>query len=199
MACNCAGFQRIIDWMDKFRDLSALDGLVHWAYRNCTAERRHAEFVYALKESLGFTTEQAELYTSTVLGQNTEAFADCVMTNGLRVVGSWIRGEQQGNVGSWLSTMKETWQFNEDLTYQHRIERYDSGITTGPFFQSSYSRPKISLERGIWTPPDTKLDALNLFVMSTDGFARSMTLEWIEKEKYNYRSCSIGGQRFGRE
>jgi hypothetical protein len=185
--------------MDNFRDLSALDGLVHSAYRNCTAEERHGVFVNALKKELGFTTEQAELYTSIVLGQNTESFADCVMTNGLRVIGSWVRGEQQGNVGSWLSTVKETWQFNEDLTYEHKIERYDSGITTGPFFQSSYSGPKISSERGIWAPPDTKLDKLNLFVMSTERFARSITLEWIEKEKYNYRSCSIGGKRFGRE
>src|SRR5262245_23329277 len=185
--------------MDNFRDLSALHGLVHSAYRNCAPEERHAKFVDTLKEVLGFTTEQAELYTSTVLGQNAESFADCVMTNGSRVIGSWVRGEQQGNVGSWLSTMKETWQFEEDLTYEHKVERYDSSITTGPFFQSSYSSPKVSVQRGIWAPPDTMLDELQLFVMSTDGFARSMTLEWIEKETYDYRACSIGGQRFGRE
>lgn len=106
-------------------------------------------FVYVLKKELGFTETQAELYTSMVLGQNAETSADCVMTNGLRVIGSWVRGEQEGNVGGWLSTMKETWQFNDDLTYEHKIERYESAITTGPFFQSSYSRPDINLERGI--------------------------------------------------
>jgi len=185
--------------MDNFRDLSALHGLVHSAYRNCTADERQAAFINALKKELGFTTEQAELYTSTVLGQNTESYADCVMTNGSRVIGSWIRGEQEGNVGSWLSTMKETWQFKDDLTYEHKIERYDSSITTEPFFQSSYSRPKMSLERGIWAPSDTMLDELKLFVMSTDSFARSITLQWIEKETYNYRACSIDGKRFGRE
>jgi hypothetical protein len=37
--------------------------------------------------------------------------------------------------------MKETWKFNVDLTYEHTTERYEGGITTGPFFQSSYSRP----------------------------------------------------------
>jgi hypothetical protein len=119
-------------------------------------------------------TTQADLYTSTVLCQNAEASADCVVTNGVRVIGSWVRGEQEGNVGGWLSTMKETWRFNEDLTYEHKIERYESGITTGPFFQSSYSRPEMSLERGIWAPPDTTLDELTLFAMSTDGFARSI-------------------------
>ena len=65
----------------------------------------------------------------------------------------WIRSEQEGNVGGWLSTTKETWQFNDDLTYGHKIERYEQSISTGPFFQSSYSRPKMSLERGIWGPP----------------------------------------------
>jgi hypothetical protein len=185
--------------MDNFRDLPALHGLVHSAYRNCTDEERHAKFVDTLKEVLGFTTEQAELYTSTVLGQNAPSFADCVLTNGSRVIGSWVRGEQEGNVGSWLSTMKETWQFNNDLTYEHKVERYDSSITAGPFFQSSYSSPKINLERGIWAPPDTMLDELKLFVMSTDGFARCITFQWVEKETYNYRSCSINGTRFGRE
>lgn len=185
--------------MDNFRDLAALHGLVLSAYRNCTDDERHVAFVNALKKELGFSEEQAELYTSTVLGQNEQSFADCVMTNGSRVIGTWVRGEQEGNVGSWLSTMKESWQFNDNLTYEHKIERYDSSITTGPFFQSSYSSPKISLERGIWAPPDTMLDELKLFVMSTDGFARCIKFQWIEKETYNYRSCSINGTRFGRE
>jgi len=185
--------------MDNFRDLSALHGLLRSAYEKCAAEERRAAFAYALQKELGFTTAQAELYTSTVLGQNAEGSADCVMTNGLRVIGSWVRGEQEGNVGGWLSTMKETWQFNDDLTYEHKTERHESAITTGPFFQSSYSSPNINLERGIWAPPDTTLDELTLFAMSTDGFARSIRLEWIEKETYNYRACLIDGKRFSRE
>ena len=116
--------------MDNFRDLSALHGLLRSAYEKCPAEERRGAFVYALKKELGFTKEQAELYTSTVLGQNAEGSADSVMTNGMRATGSWIRGEQEGNVGSWLSTMKETWQFKDDLTYEHKVERYDSSITT---------------------------------------------------------------------
>src|SRR5262245_55922386 len=103
--------------MEKFRDLSALQGLLRAVYEKCPAEERRIDFVYALKKELRYTTAQAELYTSTVLSQNTEASADCVMANGLRVAHRWIRSEQQGNVGSWLSTMQETWQFNENLTY----------------------------------------------------------------------------------
>jgi hypothetical protein len=43
------------------------------------------------------------------------------------------------------------------------------------------------------------LDQLKIFVMSTEGFARSMMLEWVEKETYNYRACTINMQRFRRE
>src|ERR1044072_5244222 len=121
--------------MDNWRDLSALHGLLRSAYEKCATDERRTAFAYALQKELGFTTDQAELYTSTVLGQNTERSADWVMTNGTRVTGSWVRGEQEGNVGSWLSTMKETWRFNDDLTYERKIERYESAITTGPFFQ----------------------------------------------------------------
>ena len=147
--------------MDNWRDLSALHGLLRSAHEKLAAEERRAAFVNVLKKELGLTTAQAELYTSIVLCQNAEGSADCVMTNGLRVTGSWIRGEQEGNVGGWLSTMKETWKFNDDLTYEHKIERYDSSISTGPFFQSSYSQPKISLEDGIWAPPDAYLMSLH--------------------------------------
>ena len=132
--------------MENFRDLAALRGLLRSTYEKCPTEERHAALVYALKKELGFTEAQAELYTSTVLSQNAEDSADCVMTNGMRVMGSWVRGEQEDNVGGWLSTMKETWQFSIDLTCEHKIERYDSGITIGSFFQSSYSRPKMNLE-----------------------------------------------------
>jgi hypothetical protein len=185
--------------MDNWRDLMALYGLLRTAYEKVQEGERRDVFTNVLQKQLEFPTSQAQLYTSIVLGQNTESSADWVKTNGLRVIGSWVRGEQQGNVGGWLSTMKETWQFNDNLTYARKIERYDQAITTGPFFQSSYSRPRISVEEGIWAPPDTTVDELKLFIMSTDGSARSMTFEWVEKEKYNYRACSINGQRFSRE
>jgi hypothetical protein len=95
--------------------------------------------------------------------------------------------------------MKETWTFNIDLTYEHKIERYESSISTGPFLQSSYSRPTGSVQSGIWAPPDWIRDQLDLFVMSSTGFARQMKLEWIDNSNCDYRACSIDGQRFGRE
>jgi hypothetical protein len=93
--------------------------------------------------------------------------------------------------------MKETWKFNVDLTYEHTTERYEGGITTGPFFQSSYSRPTGSVQRGISAPPDWIRDQLDLFVMSSEGFARQMKLEWVDNTNYDYRACSIDEQRFG--
>ena len=179
--------------MNYFHDVSALHRALGVLYRDAPSDERRATLSRFLEKVYGFTPDQASLFASTVLDQDAEGSADWVRTNGLRVTGSWIRGEQEGNVGAWLSTMKETWHFYIDLTYEHKIERYDSSITTGPFFQSSYSRPKMSLERGIWAPSDNRLDQLKLFVMSTEGFARPMMLEWSEKE-----ACTINMQKFGR-
>jgi hypothetical protein len=182
--------------MKFFRDVSRL----HQHLRDWEkfGDARRALLIQVL-EAWEFTSAQASLCTSIVLGKNADGSADWVTTNGSRVTGSWVRGEQQGNVGGWLSTMKETWQFDHDLTYTHKIERYESSISTGPFFQSSYSRPTMNVEGGIWAPPVTMLDQLELFVMSYNGFARSVKLKWIENEKYNYRACSIDGKRFSRE
>lgn len=185
--------------MNNFRDFSALHSVLRVEYEKVPRDARRADLAQAL-EGWGFTKEQASLYTSTVLCQNLEGSADWVTTNGLHVMGSWVRGEQQGVATAWLNTMKETWKFDDDLTYEHKIERYE-GYTSPPsqFIQSSYSRPTASVERGIWAPPDTILDQLKLFVMSSNGRERSMALEWIENDKYNYRACSIDGKRFSRE
>ena len=93
--------------------------------------------------------------------------------------------------------MKETWTFNIDLTYEHKIERYESNISTGPFLQSSDSRPTASVQSGVWAPPDWIRDQWDLFLMSSNGFARQMKLEWLDNSNCDYRACSIDGQRFG--
>lgn len=185
--------------MNNFRDLSALHDVLRATYEKLPRDERRVGLAQAL-EDWGFTKEQASLYASTVLCKNSEGSADWVTTNGLHVMGSWVRGEQQGIATAWLNTMKETWKFDGDLTYEHKIEKYE-GYTSPSWsvIQSSYSRPTVSVERGIWAPPDEILDQLKLFVMSSNGIARSMTLEWIENDNYNYRACSIDGNRFSRE
>ena len=184
--------------MNYFRDVSKLHDVLAVLYRDVSTEARRATLARFLEE-WGFTPEQASLFASTVLCRDAEGSADWVRTNAFHMSGSWVRGEQQGNVGSWLSTMKETWTFNVDLTYEHKIERYDSSITTGPFFQSSYSRPTGSVQSGIWAPPDWIRDQWDLFLMSSNGFARQLKLEWLDNSNCDYRACSIDGQRFGRE
>jgi len=182
--------------MNYFRDVSALHNVLGVLYEKAPPEARHAELSRLLEE-WGFTSDQASLCASTVLCRNEEGSADWMAANAGHIVGSWIRGEQEGAVGSWLSTMKETWKFNVDLTYEHTTETYEGGITTGPFFQSSYSRPTGSVQHGIWAPPDWIRDQLDLFVMSSEGFARQMKVEWVDNTNYDYRACSIDGQRFG--
>jgi len=184
--------------MNYFRDVSKLHDVLAVLYRDVPSEARRATLARFLEES-GFTPEQASLFASTVLCRDAEGSADWVRTNAFHVIGSWVRGEQQGNVGSWLSTMKETWTFNIDLTYEHKTERYESSISTGPFLQSSYSRPTASVQSGVWAPPDWIRDQWDLFVMSSNGFARQMKLEWLDNSNCDYRACSIDGQRFGRQ
>jgi len=184
--------------MNYFRDVSKLHDVLAVLYRDVLSEARPATLVRFLEE-LGFTPEQASLFASTVLCRDAEGSADWIRTNAFHVIGSWVRGEQQGNVGSWLSTMKETWTFNIDLTYEHKIERYESSISTGPFLRSSDSLPTASVQTGVWAPPDWIHDQWDLFLMSSNGFARQMRLEWVDNSNCDYRACSIDGQGFGRE
>ena len=182
--------------MNNFRDFSALHTVLRLAYEKVPPDARRASLAELL-ESWGFTKEQASLYASTVLCQNVESSADWAVTNGSRVLGSWVRGEQQGT--EWLNTMKETWKFDINLTYEHKIETYE-GYTTPSWtsVQSTYSQPTVNVERGIWAPPDWIRDQLDLFVLPLNGRARSMTLEWIDNHRFNYRACSIDGNRFAR-
>jgi len=181
-----------------FDDISALHHTLRVAYEQVPSEGRHAYLLQCL-ESWGLSKEQAQLCASNLLTQNVQGSADFARTNAMHVMGSWVRGEQEGAVGSWLSTMKETWKFNIDLTYVHKIERYESSISTGPFFQSSYSRPTTDSEWGVWAPPDTIVDQLKLFLMSSSRSARCMTFEWLDNRNGDYKAFSIVGNRFGRE
>ena len=184
--------------MNYFRDVSALHEVLAALYKDPPAEARRATLSGFLEE-WGFTPDQASLFASTVLCRNAEGSADWTAINAGHILGSWVRGQQEGAVGAWLSTIKETWTFSVDLTYEHKIEKYDSSITTGPFFQSSYSRPTGSVQSGIWAPPDWIRDQLELFVMSSNGFARQMKWEWIDNSNCDFKASSIDGQRFGRE
>ena len=123
--------------ISEYRSVRALHTALRLAYEKVPPDARRARLAELL-ESWGFTKEQASLYASTVLCQNVESSADWAVTNGSRVLGSWVRGEQQGT--EWLNTMKETWKFDINLTYEHKIETYE-GYTTPSwtYVQSTYS------------------------------------------------------------
>ena len=93
--------------MNYFRDVSALHNVLAVLYRDAPSEARGAALARFLEE-WGFTPEQASLFASTVLCRDAEGSADWTATNAGHIIGSWVRGEQEGAVGSWLSTMKET-------------------------------------------------------------------------------------------
>jgi hypothetical protein len=185
--------------MENFRDLSALCGVLRLMLEESPREERQAAFADALQKALGFASEPAGLYAATVFHENTGESPDRVLANGSWLTRTWVRGEQQGNVGAWLSTTTERWRFDEDLTYRYTFERIDTGLSSGPFFQSSYTKPRTNEQRGIWAPPDTQQDQFELFVMPFGGVARPLPFEWVEKEVYGYAACMIGGTRFTRE
>jgi hypothetical protein len=184
--------------MNNFRDVSALHSVLRAAYEKIPAELRRD----ALSECLvgwGFRGDHARLYASTVLSENTEGSADAVSTNVSNIVGSWARGTQEGSPSAWLNSMTETWKFDDDLTYEHRIDKYEGYVSPiGSPIPMSYSRPSRKVERGIWAAPDVRGDVLRLFVMSTEGAARTIRLVWVDKGKYTTPACTIDGERFAR-
>jgi len=44
-------------------------------------------------------------------------------------------------------------------------------------------KPTASVQSGIWAPPDWIRDQWNLFLMSSNGFARQIKLEWVDNSQ----------------
>ena len=64
--------------------------------------------------------------------------------------------------------MKESWKFNIDLTYEHKIEKYESSISTGPFVILVFTTDGKCSEWNLGTAGlDTR--SADLFVMSSEG------------------------------
>jgi hypothetical protein len=130
--------------MNYFGDVSALHEVLGMLYEKTPPEARRPELSRLLEE-WGFTPYQASLYASTVLCRNAEGSADWMRTNAGHIVGSWVRGAQEGAVGPWLSTMKETWTLNIDLTYEHKTDdpirlRIESDAREERLFLKLYAR-----------------------------------------------------------
>ncbi len=184
--------------MNYFTDVSGLHRVLTAVYENAPPEARRPSLAAFLEQN-GFTAAQASLFADTVLVRNAEGSADWTRTNVSHLCGTWMRSDQQGVVSGWLKTRIETLKFDWDMTYERKVERHED-YSTGfsPFFQSSYSRPSVDVERGVWSPPDALDQQIKVFIMSANGHARTLQLEWVDNHNYDYRACVIDGQRFSR-
>ena len=182
--------------MKNFKDISALHSVLSVVYSLGEGEVGRTAFAQWLQESLEFDARQAELYSSTVLTKNSNGSADWVSMNAYKVAGEWVRGNMGGSAGNLLVSKTETWQFNEDLTYQHKHESYEGYVSP---FGGSYSRPSSSSEFGIWAPSDRLEDELRIIAISQSGRSRPIRVGWLGATQTIPTSCTLDGERFARQ
>lgn len=182
--------------MKNFKDISSLHAVLSAVYTVGEGAVGRSAFTEFLREQFQFDVHQAELYSSTVLSRNSNGSADWVSMNGYKVAGEWARGDMSGSAGNLLVTKTETWQFNEDLTYQHTHERYEGYVSP---FGGSYSRPSSSSELGIWAPSDQLADEICIVAMALSGRCRPIRFGWLGSTQTIPRSCMLDGERFARQ
>lgn len=73
-----------------------------------------------LFEEWGYTRKQAELYASVIFSQNNAGSAERVIQNINELTGSWINGDTQSGGTAYVKTTQETWEFRDDLAYEHK-------------------------------------------------------------------------------
>jgi hypothetical protein len=181
--------------MKYFVDLDALHRTLTKAYEIGEGEPGRKSFAEGCERVLELTQEQALLFSNTVLSKNSSRSADFVSINASKIIGTWIRMEQQGMVSALLITKTETWNFRDDLVYEHKFEKYE-GYTTP--FGFSYSNPSSNIEKGIWAPGDLPDDDIRIVVLSPEGGAHILRLTWLDKDVYFHKTCLINNERFTR-
>lgn len=182
--------------MKNFKDISALHGILLAAYKDGEGMPGRNTLIKALQEYLEFDENQARLYAWTVLSKNSNDSADWVSSNAYKIAGTWVNGNMSGSAGNLLVTKTETWQFNEDLTYQHKYESYEGYVSP---FGGSYSKPSSSSESGIWAPPDELLDEISIVIISFSGRCRPIKIGGLGSTQTIPRFCKISGEMFTRQ
>lgn len=182
--------------MKNFKDISALHTVLSAVYAAGEGDVGRKFFTQALQEKFEFNLRQAELYASKVLSRNSNGSADWVSMNAYKVAGTWVKGDVKGSAGNLVVTKKETWQFSEDLTYEHKHESYEGYSSP---FGASYSTPASSSEFGIWAPSDQLADEIQIVVIASTGWCRPLKIGWLGATESIPRSCSLDGVRFTRE
>ena len=165
------------------------------AYRDGEGDVGRRLFKAALETNLGFDARQAELYSSTVLSRNSNGSASFVARHAYRLAGRWMRCEDRGSAGNLVVMKTETWRFEEDLTYEHKLESYEGSVSP---FGSSYSLPTSSSEYGVWAPSDQPEDTFTVVIISRAGHCRRLAVEWLDSRSLP-QACKINRRQFMRE
>lgn len=178
----------------NFNNLAALRGLLQNVYETFPSEpeRRAAVFAEVLEQQLDFTSKDAALYASIVLTRNGEGSADWVGSGALKILGTWIRMSQEGMSAALLKSVTETWKFSDDLTGEHKWERYEGYVSP---FGSSYSVPSSNSKFFIWASSDLHDDDMKAVILSPDREGSVLTFAWFDKDIFP-RKCSINGETF---
>lgn len=180
----------------EFKDINALVRALSATYRIGEGDVGRSAFRMDLQTVLDFDARQAELYSSTVLSNNSNGSASFVSRNAYRLSGRWHRGDSRGSAGNLVVSKTETWLFEEDLTYEHKFESYEGYVSP---FGSSYSLPKSSSENGIWAPSDQPGDTFKVVAISRTGLCRRFEVEWLDSAAAMPQACSIDRSRFIRQ
>ena len=134
--------------MKHFPNIGSMCAWLRVASKELPGYAGREELKRQVQEQLEFTPQQADVYVTTLLSRNLEDSPDNAKANADALFGTWTWMEQTGNPLGWMKTVTETWHFRDDLNYEHKIKSYAGAVTTGPFFQSSYSSPSVNIDRG---------------------------------------------------
>jgi beta-lactamase class A len=183
--------------MRHFGNIGKMCDLLLLISKELPGEAGREVFKRQVQEQFEFTPQQAEVYVATLLSRNSESSPDNAKTNAYALLGAWKRGEQTGNPLGWMKTVTETWDFRDDLSYEHKIESYAGAVTSGPFFQSSYSSPSSNVDRGIWAPSDVVLpEGVDVAIISLTAAPKRLRCRWAGPNGRVQTKLSIYGSIF---
>ena len=183
--------------MRHFANIGKMCDLLLLIGKELPGDAGREQFKLQVQEKFEFTPQQADVYVSTLLSQNSETSPDNARINADALLGAWKRGEQTGVPLGWMKTVTDTWDFRDDLSYEHKIESYAGAVTTGPFFQSSYSSPRSNVDRGFWAPSDVLLpEGIDVAIISFTAAPKRLKCRWAGPDGRIQTKFSINGSIF---
>ncbi|MBL0153391.1 MAG: hypothetical protein IPP93_07870 [Chitinophagaceae bacterium] len=184
--------------MQHFVNISAIQNYLERIYKSQKGKNGQTLLKKELIRQLQFTEEQAQLYSSTVLTKNSNDSADWVYRNATKMLGRWVHIDQYSSAG-YMNNKTDTWHFKDDLTYQHKIEKYESSFSTGPFQSFSMtSNPTPTITSGIWAPSDRLEQTINVVIISFSGYASRLKIAWPDEEDTFFNSCKIDDVQYAK-